>query len=75
MTLSVEGRQIFLWVIGWKIQYLKCKVPKACLRFSNVPSPKLICLPGERRGPPSISDYFSLGWVNKKAKGKFGSVV
>lgn len=29
---------------------------------------------GPRRVPRLISDYFSIGWVNEKAKGKFRSL-
>lgn len=74
MIFNEECRQNFIRVIGSGIQLLKFKVPGACLKSSNVPAPKLTCLPGERRVPRLISDYFSIGWVNEKAKGKFRSL-
>lgn len=74
MTFNEECRQNFTRVIGSGIQLLKFKVPGACLESSNVPTPKLTCLPGERKVPRLISYYFSIGWVNEKAKGKFRSL-
>lgn len=43
-------------------------------RLFKCATPKLTCLPEERRVPRLISDYFSNGWVNEKAKGKFRSL-
>ena len=56
MTFNEECRQNFIRVIGSGIQLLKFKVPGVCLKSSNVPAPKLTCLPGERRVPGGSQD-------------------